>query len=266
MQKHSIFTFFKKYTWILFILVLFLTGCSGSINEPIDANTTGWFNHYIVYNLSVLIKSLASMLNGDYGLSIIIITLIIRLVIMPFMLKQTKSSMHMQDKMKELKPEIDAIQKKYKDKKDREAQMEMQQEMMKLYQKHNFNPLASFAGCLPLLIQSPILIGLYYAIRRTPEIASHSFLWFDLGQTDIILTIVAVVVYFIQFKVSQIGLSEQQKKQMAMLGLLSPIMIGVISINAPAALPLYWTAGGLFIIFQTLIAKRIYLAHKNSQN
>ncbi|HLS08460.1 membrane protein insertase YidC [Lentibacillus sp.] len=91
--------------------------------------------------------------------------------------------------MKELKPEIDEIQSKYKDKKDKESQMSMQQEMMQLYQKHNFNPLASFTGCLPLLIKMPILIAFYYAIRRTPEIAAHHFLWFDLGQTDMLLTI-----------------------------------------------------------------------------
>lgn len=109
----------------------------------------------------------------------------------------------------------------------------------------------------------PILIAFYYAIRRTPEIAVQSFLWFDLGQTDLLLTGIAVVIYFIQFKVSQIGLDEKQRKQFAVLGLISPIMIGVISLNAPAALPLYWTVGGLFIMMQTLISKRIYLAHKN---
>src|SRR5699024_1542841 len=96
----------------------------------------------------------------------------------------------------------------------------------------------------------------------TPEIAEHQFLWFDLGQTDILLTIIAVAIYFVQFKVSQIGLDPKQKKQFAIMGLLSPVMIGIISLNAPAALPLYWTVGGLFIIGQTLISKKIYLTHK----
>ncbi|WP_284139603.1 MULTISPECIES: membrane protein insertase YidC [unclassified Virgibacillus] len=263
MAKKSVFTFKRGYLFIgILISILLLSGCAGAVNDPIDANTTGWFNHYFVYNFSLLIKALASIFHGSYGLSIIVITLAIRLAVMPFMLKQTKNSLEIQDKMQELKPDINAIQKKYKDKKDRESQMKMQQEMMALYQKHQFNPLASFAGCLPMLIQFPILLGFYYAIRRTPEIATHTFLWFDLGQTDIVLTAIAVIVYFIQFKVSQIGLAEQQRKQMAMIGWVSPVMIGFISLNAPAALPLYWTIGGLFIIGQTLISKRIYLAHK----
>lgn len=209
-----------------------------------------------------MIKTIAGFFNGNYGLSIILITLFIRLVIMPFMLKQTKSGLEMQDKMKELKPEMDEIQKKYKGKKDRESQMKMQQEMMALYQKHNFNPLASFAGCLPMLIQFPIILGFYYAIRRTPEIATHTFLWFDLGHTDYILTAIAVIIYFVQFKVSQIGLAEQQRKQMAMIGWISPVMIGVISLNTPAALPLYWTVSGMFIVVQTLISKKLFFAHK----
>ncbi|MDY0407589.1 membrane protein insertase YidC [Virgibacillus soli] len=264
MEKRSVFTFFKKYGFIAIILLIFLAGCSGNINEPIDEQTTGFFNHYFVYNFSLLIKFLAKLFNGSYGLSIIIITLLIRLAVMPFMLKQTRSSLEMQDKMKDIKPEMDEIQKKYKGKKDKESQTKMQQEMMALYQKHNFNPLASFAGCLPMLIQFPILIGFYYAIRRTPEIAAHEFLWTNLGQQDMILTITAVVIYFIQSKVSLIGLDEQQRKQMAIMGYISPIMIGVISLNAPAALPLYWTVGGVFIIFQTLISKRMYLKHKKS--
>ncbi|MFP3490904.1 YidC/Oxa1 family membrane protein insertase, partial [Staphylococcus sp. SIMBA_130] len=76
----------------------------------------------------------------------------------------------------------------------------------RLYGKHQVNPLASLGGCLPMIIQFPILIGFYYAILRTPEIAAHSFLWFNLGQSDIILTILAVVIYYFQFKVSLLGM------------------------------------------------------------
>ncbi|WP_010531394.1 membrane protein insertase YidC [Lentibacillus jeotgali] len=261
MEQTSVFTLTKKFSLAGLTLIIFLSGC-GLGNEPISADTEGFFNHYFVYNFSLLIKGLASFFNGSYGLSIIMITLIIRLAVMPFMLKQTRSSLEMQDKMKELKPEMDKVQKKYKDHKDRESQMNMQQEMMQLYQRHNFNPLASFAGCLPMLIQMPILIAFYWAIRGTQEIAAHQFLWFDLGETDILLTILAVIIYFVQFKVTQIGLEPQQKKQMALIGIFSPVMIGIISLNAPAALPLYWAVGGLFIIGQTLISKKIYLAHK----
>lgn len=267
MEKSSVFTFIKKYSGIgiILILIVFLAGCTG-LDEPITENATGWFDYYFVYNFSRLIKWLATYLSGSYGLSIIVITLIIRLSIMPFMLKQTRQSLEVQDKMKVIRPELEAIQEKYKDNKEANAQAEMQQEMMALYQKHNFNPLASFAGCLPMLIQMPILIAFYHAIRRTPEIAAQNFLWFNLGSTDLLLTVLAVGIYFIQSRVTLIGLDEAQRKQMAIFGIISPIMIGVISLNAPAALPLYWAVGGLFIIFQSLISKRILLTHKREQS
>ncbi|RDW19729.1 membrane protein insertase YidC [Oceanobacillus chungangensis] len=259
MEKTSVFTFFKKYKiGFLLLLIVFLAGCQGAVNEPIDANTTGWFDHYFVYTFSRLIKGIAGVFNDNYGLSIIIITLIIRLALMPFLLKQTKSSMQMREKMSVIKPEMDALKQKYENKKDTASQTKMQQEMMQIYQKHNMNLLASLTGCLPMLIQFPILIAFYYAIRRTPEIATHSFLWFDLGQTDIMMTIIAVVVYYLQFKVSQKSMEPQMRKQMAFMGLLSPIMIGFISLNAPAALPLYWAVGGIFMIIQTLIAQKMY--------
>src|SRR5699024_11224584 len=114
---------------------------------------------------------------------------------MPFMIKQTRNRLEVQDKMKIIKPEMEAIQKKYKDKNDVQSKNEMQQELMKLYQQHHFNPLASFSGCLPLLVQMPILIAFYHAIRRTPEIVAHNFLWFNIGCTNIILTIFSVAIY-----------------------------------------------------------------------
>ncbi|MFD1849851.1 membrane protein insertase YidC [Oceanobacillus bengalensis] len=263
MEKTSIFTSVKKYSFILGILLLtLLSGCQAATNDPINANSTGFFDHYFVYPFSELIKWIANLFNENYGISIILITLVIRLALMPFILKQTKSSVQMRDKMAVIKPDMDALQEKYSAKKDRESQMQMQQEMMQLYQKHNMNPLASLAGCLPMLIQMPLLIAFYYAIRRTPEIATHSFLWFDLGQTDIILTVIAVVIYFVQFKVSQIGMDPKMKQQMAIMGLISPAMIGFISLSAPAALPLYWAVGGLFMIVQTLIARKMYTTNK----
>ncbi|WP_156288683.1 membrane protein insertase YidC [Oceanobacillus salinisoli] len=265
METKSVFTFFKKYSLILGIFtLLILSGCQSAVDQPIDANSDGWFDHYFVYPFSLLIKGIADMFNENYGLSIIIITLIIRFALMPFMLKQTKSSVQMKDTMKVMKPDLDALQEKYRNKKDAESQTMMQQEMIQLYQKHEMNPLAALGGCLPMLIQFPILIAFYYAILRTPEIATHSFLWFDLGQSDIILTVIAVVIYYIQFKVSQIGMDAKMKQQMAIIGLISPIMIGIVSLTAPAALPLYWAVGGLFIIVQTVISRKIYRSTSNS--
>ncbi|GGB61607.1 membrane protein insertase YidC [Virgibacillus dakarensis] len=258
MERKSVFTSLTKYSFIGVILVIILAGCQGANGAPISADSPGFFDHYFVYPFSVLIKGLASILNGDFGLSIIVITLLVRLVLMPLMLKQMKNSTNMQEKMKVMKPEMDAIQEKYKGKKDKESQMKMQQETMQLYQKHQMNPLASL-GCLPMIIQFPIFIGLYYAIRRTPEIATHNFLWFNLGQTDVIMPFIAAAVYLIQAKVSQIGMDPKQKKQMALFSFISPIMIFIVSFNFPAALPLYWIVSGSFLVLQTLISKKLYL-------
>ncbi len=210
------------------------------------------------------IHGIAVMFNDNYGISIIVITLIIRLILMPFMLKQYKNQQQMKSKMESLKPEMDKIQEKIKKSKDKEEQQVLQQEMMALYRKHGVNPLNM--GCLPLLIQMPILMGLYYAIRGSEEIATHSFLWFSLGQPNIGITLIAGIVYYIQIKVTQHSLPEQQQKQMKIMGLLSPIMIIVFSINSPAALPLYWAVGGIFLIFQSFLSRKIYNPDRAMKN
>ncbi|PZD95373.1 OxaA precursor [Paenibacillus sambharensis] len=241
---------------LILAAVLLLGGCSAASQEPIDANTTGWFNHYFVYSFSRLITFFADLFGGSYGLSIILVTLCVRFALMPLMLKQYRAQSVMKEKTALLQPEMKALQEKYKNQsKNPEAQREMQKEMMQLYQKHQINPLN--IGCLPLLLQLPILYAFYYAIRRTPEIASHSFLWFNLGLADTVMPLIAAATYYLQFKITQRGLPPEQQKSMAFLGYLSPVMMGLFSFTAPAALPLYWTVGGCFLIFQSWLFKRI---------
>jgi YidC/Oxa1 family membrane protein insertase len=260
MENKSVFTFFKKYGLLILAgsLLLILSGC-GATNEPIDENTAGFFNHYVVYPFSFSIKFFAVLFDGSYGWSLVLMTLLIRIGLLPLMLKQYKNQITMREKMSVIQPEMKEIQAKYKDKKDQQSQQKMQQEMMQLYQKHNFNPLTSM-GCLPMLVQLPILMGFYWAIMRTPEIAEQSFLWFNLGERDLILPILAAAVYYIQFKVSQQGMPIQpgQENMMKIMGLLTPAMMGFFSFSMAAALPLYWTVGGLFLIFQTYLSKMIY--------
>ncbi|MBB5174177.1 membrane protein insertase YidC [Texcoconibacillus texcoconensis] len=262
MPRTSVFTHksFRSFLLVLAVLfVLFLSGCQAS-TEPIDAETTGTFNHYVVYPFSFLIKYFASLFNGNYGLSIVLMTLLIRIAIMPLMLKQFKMQMFMKEKMTVIKPEMDELREKYKNDKTSDAKRQMQKEMMELYQKHNFNPMASMGGCLPMFIQLPIMIGFYYAIMRTPEIAEHTFLWFNLGESDIVLPFIAAFVYLVQFKISQQNMdigNEQQKQQMAVMGYMMPLFMGFISFNVAAALPLYWSVGGLFLIGQTLLFRWI---------
>lgn len=256
METNSIFTALRKYRFIALILVslLFLVGCGDF--SPIDDSSTGFFNEFFIYPFSLLIKLIAGFFQGSYGWSIIVITIAIRLIIFPFIAKQQKQSQDTQEIMKVMKPEMDAIQEKYKDKKSTEDQLHMQQELSELYKRHDFNPVKMAAGCLPVFIQMPFLIAFYYAIRRTPEIAEQSFLWFNLGGTDYLLILLAVVIYYAQARVSLTGIDQKQQGPMAIMAFVSPVMIGLISLTTPAALPLYWSVSGLFMIIQTLFIKR----------
>src|SRR5690606_8282235 len=218
-----------------------------------------FFYDFFVRPFAWLIHEIGIALGGNFGLALIIITLLIRLVLMPFMLKTYKNQQLMKVKMDKLKPEMEEIQKRSKQAKNQEEQQKIQLEMMELYKKHGVNPLNM--GCLPILIQMPILMGLYYAIRSSKEIASHTFLWFNLGHSDMIMTILAGLVYFAQAQVSLATVPEEQKKQMRLFSYMSPVIIIFISLNAPAALPLYWAVGGIFLIIQTYIGRKYYMQH-----
>ena len=233
-------------TGLLGVLMV-LAGCT-DVNVPITSESQGFWNTYIVYPLSQLITYFAEITGDNYGISIVIVTIIIRLVLLPLMLKQTKSSKAMQA----LQPEMAKLKEKYSSK-DQQTQQKLQQETMALFQKHGVNPLA---GCLPLVVQMPILIGFYHAIMRTEAIAEHTFLWFDLGEKDpyFILPIVAGVTTFIQQKMMMAGVANQNP-QMAMMLWLMPIMIVVFAISFPAALSLYWVVGNIFMIIQTYFVK-----------
>lgn len=241
----------KKHIILLFMLVglvALMSGCT-QVNQPINAQSTGFWNQYIVYPLSQLITYVAELTGNNYGLAIIIVTILVRLVILPLMIKQLRSSKAMQD----LQPEMKLLREKYSSK-DQQTQQKLQKETMELFQKNGVNPLA---GCFPLIVQMPILIGFYHAIMRTRAIAEHSFLWFDLGHKDpyYILPIVAGVATFIQQKLMMAG-TANQNPQMAMMVWLMPIMIIIFAINFPAALSLYWVVGNIFMILQTLLINK----------
>ncbi|MGN1401143.1 MAG: YidC family membrane integrase SpoIIIJ [Bacillus sp. (in: firmicutes)] len=230
----------------LVFLMAVLSGCT-EVNQPITSESEGFWNSYVVYPLSLLITTVSHALGNSFGLGIIIVTILIRLLILPLMIKQTKSTKAMQA----IQPEMQKLKEKYASK-DQATQQKLQQETMALFQKHGVNPLA---GCFPLLIQMPILFGFYQAIMRTEEIKQYSFLWFDLGDKDpwFVLPIVAGITTFLQQKMMMAG--QENNPQMAMMLWLMPIMIVVFAINFPAALSLYWVVGNIFMIVQTYFIK-----------
>lgn len=230
-------------------LVALLSGCT-QINEPITSESEGFWNEFFVYPMSKLIIYFADLFEGNFGLSIIIVTVIIRLVLLPLNVKQLKSSKAMQD----IQPELKELQKKYSSK-DANTQQKLQQETMALFQKHGVNPLA---GCLPIFVQMPILIAIYHAIMRTEAIQKHEFLWFQLGSPDpyFILPIIAGGATFLQQKLMMAGSPASQNPQMMVMLYMMPIMITVFAIFFPSALALYWVVGNIFMVAQTIFIRK----------
>ncbi|MDF2921097.1 MAG: rane protein [Paenibacillaceae bacterium] len=231
--------------WPLGLIVFLLAACG----KPSDLTQerTGIWTKFFVGPLSDTLDWFANLLWGEYGLSILIVTIIIRFIVLPLTLRQYKSSKAMQA----IQPEMEKLKKKYKD--DPKKQ---QEETMLLFQKHGVNPLA---GCFPILIQMPILIALYNAIMYNPYIKDHSFLWLQLSEKDpyYILPILAAITTFVQQKVTMaMQPNPQQNSAMAMLLYVMPVMIFVMSMSFASALPLYWVYSNTFSIAQTYFIYR----------
>src|SRR5699024_4665672 len=241
----------KKWLTVILLIgaVALLSGCT-EIREPINAESTGFWNQYFVYPLSWVIMYFADLFNSSYGWAIIVVTVIIRLLLLPLNIKQLKSTQAMQ----EIQPELKELQAKYSSK-DQKTQQQLQQETMALFQKHGVNPLA---GCFPILIQMPILIAMYHAIMRTEAIKqSGDFLWFSLNSPDYILPIIAGAATFLQQKLMMAGNSAAaQNPQIVSMLYMMPIMITVFAFFFPAALALYWVVGNIFMVAQTLLIRR----------
>lgn len=240
-----------KLGGLLVGVLLVLTGCQSVENEE------GFFYDLFVKPMDSLLDFLGnSVFNGSYGLAIIAITVTIRLILMPLMLRNYRKQAVMKTKMDIVKPKMEEIQAKMKAAKTKEEQMAIQQEMLNLYREHQINPLNM--GCLPIIIQMPIIMGLYFAILYSEDVGNHEFLWFNLGTPDFIMTLIAGFIYLIQAQVSLWTVPESQKQQMKWMIYISPIMIIVISFTSMAALPLYWSVGGFILIVQTYIGRKFY--------
>jgi YidC/Oxa1 family membrane protein insertase len=216
---------------------------------------------FIAQPLSYLLTGLYEFCS-DYGIAIILFTLIVRGCLFPLYAAQIKSSM----KMAVVQPKMQEIQKKYANDKE-----EMNRRMMELYRKENYNPMS---GCLPLLIQFPILLGLYTLLRNPlmfiPQDSVQMilavfdrFLWINnLSQPDQwILPIMAGVTTFLSMSITQGQTPEtagaaQMQGMMKMMKYFFPVMIVWMGHTFPAGLTLYWFIGNIFTIIQFLLLKK----------
>ncbi len=209
----------------------------------------------------------------DFGISIILLTLIIRLILYPTSAKAIKS----QKTLNQIQPKIKEIQEKYKDNKEKQAE-----EIMNLYKKEKFNP---FGGCLPILIQLPILIALFQVLKAgfspeqlavvynfipTPEKINPLFLGIvNLTEVSIVIALFAGVLQFFQTKMMSMNKKEKKKgnkkgdfasmmqKQMLYF---FPFITFFILLRLPSAIGLYWIVNSLFSIGQQ------YLIFKNKND
>ena len=175
----------------------------------------------------------------SYGYAIILLTIIVKFLLYPLTVKQVKSMKAMQ----EIAPKMKKIQEKYKD-----NPQVMQQKVAALYKEAGVNPLA---GCLPLLVQMPILMGMYYSLYNLeyPSADAAQFLWLpSLSEADpyYILPILNVLTTFYQTRQT----SDMSNPQMKMMMLIMPLFIGFISINFPSGLVLYWVVMNICQILQ----------------
>lgn len=235
---------------LIAVVGVLLTGCSPdpSAYKKLDPENAGIWDRYFVIPLSDLLDWFQSLL-GNYGWSILIVTFLVRLVIFPLSWKQQKNSLAMQ----ELQPKLMKLRKKY----EKDPQ-KLQVETMKVFQENNVNPMA---GCLPMLVQLPILIAFYQAIIRNEHIAESTFLYMELGKPDpfFILPLLAAVTTYIQLVVTGVGENQQMKLMLWVM----PIMIFALAFGFPSALSLYWVYGNIFTIIQYLLIFKPMKARAN---
>lgn len=200
---------------------------------------------------------------SNYGISIIVLTFLLRLVFLPLTVKSMKSMKAVQYKMQKIKPQIDALKEKYKD--DKPTQ---QAEMMKLYSSNDINPLSSLGGCLPLLVQFPVFIALYFALLYSIDLRHSSFLWVaDLSQPEHLFDVAGVpfrilpiamgVSWFLSQRLTPMTSpgSETMELQMKLMQFM-PIIFTVMFWGLPSGLILYWTVSNILSIGQQLYINR----------
>lgn len=243
----------SKGKWILLIAVIamvtVLAGCTpqgaGVTTEDLK-NSDSFWQANVIYWFSLALDTFANWFNGEYGLAVLVMVLIVRTLILPLTMKQVRSSKAMQA----IQPQLKEIQAKFKDTPEK-----VQQETMKLFQENKVNPMA---GCLPLIIQMPIYIALYNSIYGNSSLRTHDFLWLQLGSPDhlFILPVLAAITTFIQTWMMMRMNPAQQVGPMQFMLWVYPILIFVMSYQFPSALPLYWFYSNIYTIVQNYFLYR----------
>lgn len=231
--------------------------------KPNSLKYVSLWESLIVKPLAWLILQLGYIVK-NMGVSVMLIGLIIRILLLPVSYKTVIQS----ENMKKAQPEINKLEKKYKNKTDNESLMMKSQETMMIYKKYKINPVS---GCLLSFIQLPLFLGFLEAINRVPAIFEGSFLSMNLGMTPltgimnkqyiyIILIVLIILSTYFSFKMSMKSQSAggaEVQQQMQYMFLFMIVMISIASFSLPTAIALYWIITNGFAVIQTLIIKKL---------
>lgn len=232
-------------------IAVILTGCTPTGSQqvaPISHTSGNWWDRWIVYYVSQFLLWLAKLLGNNYGWTIIVFTIIVRIILLPLNAISIRSS----SKMQQIQPQVEELRKKYPGR-DTESRQLLSQETNKLYKEAGVNP---YTGCLPLLIQLPVMYALYQAIWRTPELQNGHFLWMDLGKPDpyYVMPVLAMIFTFISTYISQMSTPKSSQTWMTKVMTYGmAVMVGIMAIGFQSAITLYWVISNLFQAVQTFI-------------
>lgn len=207
---------------------------------------------WVIVQLGKLVK--------NYGLAIVLITILIKLVLFPLTYKSLKQS----EAIKKAQPKLNKIEKKYAGKTDQESMMMKSNEMMAVYKEHKINPMS---GCLTSFLQIPIFFAFYEALYRLPLLFEGKFLGLHMGMTPLaaagqgdwyylILPVIVGLVTYFSFKMNKTAQPNDQMKQMNMMFNIMVVMIFVTSFSMSVAIIIYWVVNSLLGIGQNLLVKK----------
>lgn len=225
----------------------------------VEGGYESFWTSVFVKPLAWVIVNIGKLLGNSYGLSIIVVTLLIKLVLFPVTYKSLKQS----ESIKEAQPKLQKIEKKYAGKTDQQSMMMKSNEMMAIYKEYKINPIS---GCLMGFLQIPLFFAFYEALYRLPILFESKFLGLHMGMTPLagagsgswyylILPILVGVVTYFSFKMNKNSMAADQAKQMNMMFNIMIVMIFITSFSMSTAIILYWVTNSLFTIIQSLLTK-----------
>lgn len=230
--------------------------------KPSDIKYSGLWESLFVKPLAWIILKLGQLIK-NYGVSVMLIGLGIRLILLPF----SKKTMDQSENMKKAAPEIQKIEHKYANRTDSDAMMMKSQETMLVYKKYKINPVS---GCLMAFIQLPLFFAFLQAINRVPAIFEDTLFGMNLGMTPwigirdgkyiyILLIVLIILTTYLSFKNSmnsQSGNSEMERQMQFTLKFMI-IIISIASFSLPTAIALYWIVTNGFIVIQNFLFKKL---------